>query len=87
MRESNMSWRRGAGTVEVELANCQSKIESWSGELDGENGVISIVRTQVAEHEATQRLIKGALWVGGLFVGLPAFLVSGIELYKLIAGR
>ena len=82
-----MTWRRGSGTVTVELANVQSKLEAWSTDLDGENGVISIIRTQRAEHEATQKLIKLALWIGSLFVGLPAFLVSGIELYKIISGK
>lgn len=82
-----MAWRRGNGSVEVELANVQSQVERWSDDLDGGSGVISIVRTEVAEREATQKLIKGALWIGSLFVGLPAFLLSGIELYKIVTGK
>lgn len=82
-----MSWRRGRGTVQVELANVQSKIEDWSDDLDGEVGLIQTIRNEQAERKATLRLIRATVVTGGIVVGIPAFLVSGIELYKLISGR
>ena len=82
-----MSWRRGRGTVQVELANVQSKIEDWSDDLDGEGGVIQSFRTEATERAAFIKFVKAALWVGGLIVGLPAFALSVIEVVKIISGR
>lgn len=50
-----MSWRRGTGTVQVELSNVQSWIEATDPELNGQSGVPGIIRivreTKAAEDQ------------------------------------
>jgi hypothetical protein len=82
-----MAWRRGWGAVQVELANVQSKLEQWSEILDGDEGLIQYVQNERSERDALRRFIKLSLWLGGLFVGAPAFTVSVIELIKLAHGK
>jgi len=82
-----MAWRRGRGTVQVELANVQSKIETWSEALDGDEGMIQYIQNERSEREALKGLIKGALWLGGLFIGAPAFALSLIELVRMVNGK
>lgn len=48
-----MSWKRGTGTVEVELSNVQSWIETVDPELCGQNGNPGIIR-MVRETKAAQ---------------------------------
>jgi hypothetical protein len=80
--EGIMSWRRGVKSIPVELANVQSKMESWSDVLDGEDGVIKSVQDDQAERTALRKFIKAAVWLGGLFVGLPSFALVILELVK-----
>jgi len=82
-----MSWKRGRGSIQVELANVQSKIETWSEVLDGDDGVIQYIQNERSERDALRKLIKASLWVGGLFVGAPAFTLSIIELVRLAHGK
>lgn len=46
-----MSWKRGNGTVEVELSNVQSWIEAVDPDLNGQNGNPGIIR-MVRENKA-----------------------------------
>ena len=82
-----MAWRRGRGPAPVELANVQSKMEQWSDVLDGDDGVINSVLDDLAERKAIRGFIKLSLWLGGLCVGLPAFVLSVVEVIRLINGK
>lgn len=53
-----MSWKRGAGDVELELSRTQDWIESMDPKLNG-NGRIGLID----QYWQDRAFIKGALWV------------------------
>ena len=51
-----MPWKRGTGSVEVELSNVQSWIEQTDRVLNGENGEKGLIRTfQTDKDKQAQR--------------------------------
>lgn len=82
-----MVWKRGRGTVQVELANLQSQVETWSEIFDGETGMIRYIQNERSERDALRGFIKTALWIGTVFVGAPAFILSVVELVKMTHGK
>ena len=54
-----MAWKRGNSSVEVELSNVQSKIESWSEQLDGEEGFMESTKRYINEQRGMWKLILG----------------------------
>jgi len=49
--------------------------------------MIQYIQNERSEREALKGLIKGALWLGGLFIGAPAFALSLIELVRMVNGK
>jgi tRNA threonylcarbamoyladenosine modification (KEOPS) complex Pcc1 subunit len=78
-----LSWRRGDKSVEVELSRVQSQIETWSDELDGENGVIRITRDDRAERRGAINSLKVIAWFLGIIASLEAVL-EGLRIFKVI---
>lgn len=66
-----MSWKRGKGTVEVELANLQSYVENIDPDLRGDGndpGVIAIVRENEAKKKQRD---KDNRWMLALIGMIP----------------
>lgn len=74
-----MAFKRGTGTVQVELARLQFWAEETSVTLDGQNGDIGMVREWrdfKSQREAMDKFIKVGFLVLGFICGVPAMLVS-----------
>lgn len=69
-----MSWKRGNGSVNVELSRVQGKLEDWSEELDGEAGMIREFREDRAERRGTVKLLKWIVSVLGAMTGVQVIL-------------
>lgn len=86
-----MAWKRGRGTLQVELANVQSQVEYWSCELDGtgggDEGMIQEWHDDKAQRAALRSFVKIAVALGGLLVGVPASALTIIEIVKMVKGH
>jgi len=83
-----MSWKRGKGSVEVELANVQSYIEMVDPDLRGDGkgdpGVIQIVRAgQNKKEQHDEDLGKVFKLLG--FIGFGALSTVVIEILRMFA--
>lgn len=83
-----MSWERGKGSVEVELANVQSYIESIDPELRGDGvkkGVISIVRSNEDKKEQRDedigKILKVLAWIGP--VAVVSLILQVLRFFKV----
>ena len=85
-----MPWKRGTGSVEVELSNVQSWIEQTDRVLNGENGEKGLIRIfqtdkdkQAQRDEDMMRLFKIIVWVFGPTSAL-GLLLSLLRAIKVI---
>jgi hypothetical protein len=86
-----VSWKRGNGTVQVEIANLQSWVERTDEELygtDGEDiGMIQEWRDDRAARRALRSYIKAAVVAGGLVVGVPSMILAIVEVVRMARGH
>lgn len=67
-----MSWERGEKSTDYELARVQAWIEVTDIELHGPEGETGTVR----EWRDFKAFAKGAVWIGGILLAIPALLVT-----------
>lgn len=67
-----MSWKRGTGTTDFELAHVQEWVELNDIALNGPDGDDGVIR----EWRDFRSFIRGALWIGGVLMGIPTLLLT-----------
>ena len=85
-----MPWKRGKGTVEVELANVQSYIETVDPILYGQNGNPGMIRefyddrAKRIQHDEDMRVIRRlVLWLISPSAGLT-LIAEVLRVFKLV---
>lgn len=74
-----MAWRRGTGSVEVELSRCQDWIETNDSELNGHNGDKGVIR----DYWESKASLKGAMAVL-IFFGGGDFIIQILRLIGIV---
>lgn len=80
-----MAFRRGTGSVEVELARLQSWVENADEDLYGKGeGDVGVIQ----EHRDTRTQMKTLIWIVGLFGGgIPTILAIVTFIRDLMHGH
>ena len=80
MRRKTLPYKRGSGSVEVELANLQSAVERIDPDME-------VIAGKVDSLEATRDNIRGMLWLilagQGLVVGLILWGLNHIQVVQI----
>lgn len=68
-------YRRGNRDTDYELSRVQDRLENWSDELDGENGVLNQWQIESIERKQLRRLLAGGLvWMAAMG-GIPGVIL------------
>lgn len=76
-------YRRGTRDTDYELSRVQDRMENWSDELDGEDGMIRQFQDDRAERRATVRMLK---FVAGALAGVTG-VQAAIAIFQAFHGH